>query len=155
MARKPPPKRRGYDSGGYVDPNEQRLSSNSIGNSIVGGFMKGMGAGKYLADASKDDKKPSPKPDPAKPNDTASNNDVPSRLATPTSDFGSYLAGAGGGNARGGRIKQTMGKRIGKDDGLIPAQRGEYVVRKSAVKKLGTAALNQINRGKIPPRKGR
>ena len=56
---------------------------------------------------------------------------------------------------RGGKIKHTAGKPIGKDDGLIPAQRGEYVVRKSAVKKLGTGVLDTINKGKLPARKGR
>jgi hypothetical protein len=56
--------------------------------------------------------------------------------------------------ARGGRIKHTSGPKIGKDDGLIPAQKGEYVIRKSAVNKLGTKALGQINKGKLPPRKG-
>ena len=49
-----------------------------------------------------------------------------------------------------GRIRRVAGKPIGKDDGLIPAQVGEYVVRRSAVKKLGTRVLNAVNRGKIP-----
>ena len=49
-----------------------------------------------------------------------------------------------------GRIKHVAGKPIGKDDGLIPAQRGEFVVRRSAVKKLGDKALNTINKGRLP-----
>jgi hypothetical protein len=51
---------------------------------------------------------------------------------------------------KGGKIKRTAGPSIGKDDGLIPAQKGEYVIRKSAVKKLGTKVLDQVNRGKLP-----
>ena len=53
---------------------------------------------------------------------------------------------------RGGTITRTKGPPIGKDDGLIPAQKGEYVVRRSAVKKLGKKALDTINRGKLPER---
>jgi hypothetical protein len=52
-----------------------------------------------------------------------------------------------------GRIRRTAGPKIGKDDGLIPAQRGEYVIRKSAVKKLGTKVLDEINKGRLPKRK--
>jgi hypothetical protein len=51
---------------------------------------------------------------------------------------------------KGGRIIRVAGKPIGKDDGLIPAQKGEYVIRKSAVKKLGVKVLNQVNKGKLP-----
>lgn len=69
----------------------------------------------------------------------------------PVVDNGNFDTGA----ARGGKIRRTSGPRIGKDDGLIPAQKGEYVVRKSAVNKLGTKALNTINKGKLPARKGR
>ena len=122
--------------GGYVDPNEQRISNSSLGNSIIGGFNAAVNIGK-LAKSIKDDAK--------------KDKDDPNEPITDTTSTLDSSAGA----ARGGRIKHTMGKRIGKDDGLIPAQRGEYVVRKSAVKKLGNAALNTINRGKIPPRKGR
>jgi hypothetical protein len=53
------------------------------------------------------------------------------------------------GKARGGKIAHVAGKPIGKDDGVIPAQKGEFVVRKSAVKKLGDAALNEVNKGNI------
>jgi hypothetical protein len=56
---------------------------------------------------------------------------------------------------KGGRIIRVAGKPIGKDDGLIPAQKGEYVIRKSAVKKLGTKVLDQVNKGRLPQRKGK
>jgi hypothetical protein len=59
------------------------------------------------------------------------------------------------GSAKGGKIRRVAGKPIGKDDGLIPAQKGEFVVRKSAVKKLGERALGTINRGKLPGKAGR
>ena len=52
--------------------------------------------------------------------------------------------------AKGGKIRSTAGPRVGKDDGFIPAQKGEYVIRKSAVKALGTRALAQVNKGKLP-----
>lgn len=51
---------------------------------------------------------------------------------------------------RGGPIKKTYGPRIGKEDGIIAAQKGEYVIKKSAVNKLGKKALDTVNRGKIP-----
>ena len=54
------------------------------------------------------------------------------------------------GAATGGKIKAVAGKPIGKDDGMIPVQVGEYVIKKAAVKKLGTAVLDQINKGRIP-----
>ncbi len=54
------------------------------------------------------------------------------------------------GKSRGGKITRVSGTPSGKDDGKIPVQRGEYVVRRSAVKKLGTAALAEVNRGKLP-----
>jgi hypothetical protein len=80
-----------------------------------------------------------------------------------TSGSGSGPRGAGAdpwdtsaeGKARGGKIKRVAGKRIGKDDGLIPAQKGEFVVRKAAVKKLGDKAMNTINKGRLPAKRGR
>lgn len=50
----------------------------------------------------------------------------------------------------GGKVTKVAGKPIGKDDGLIAAQKGEYVVRKAAVKKLGTKTMDEINKGRIP-----
>jgi hypothetical protein len=130
---------RGYDSGGYTYPNipvgggssGPNLSTDSLGRSITGGFtaaLSGYGALQKI----KDDKKP----DPPKKED-----DPPGTL----DGKGLY--------ARGGRIKHTAGPRIGKDDGLIPAQRGEYVIKKSAVKKLGSKVLGQVNKGKLPAAK--
>lgn len=58
-------------------------------------------------------------------------------------------AAAGDGKAKGGKIKHTSGPPIGRDDGLIPAQKGEFVVRKAAVKKIGVAALNEVNKGNL------
>lgn len=51
--------------------------------------------------------------------------------------------------AKGGVIRQVAGKPIGKDDGIIAAQRGEYVIKKSAVKKLGSEVLDAVNKGDI------
>jgi hypothetical protein len=58
--------------------------------------------------------------------------------------------------AKGGKITRVAGKPIGKEDGLIAAQKGEYVIKKAAVKKLGSGVLNTINKGKLPTKaKGR
>jgi hypothetical protein len=54
------------------------------------------------------------------------------------------------GHSAGGKIATTLGKPVGKDDGMIPAQEGEYVIKKSAVQKLGTKVLDKINQGRIP-----
>ncbi|HXC80145.1 MAG TPA: hypothetical protein VNU19_24200 [Candidatus Acidoferrum sp.] len=54
------------------------------------------------------------------------------------------------GKASGGQIKRVTGKPVGKDDGMIPAQKGEYVIRKSAVQKLGTGVMDKINEGHLP-----
>lgn len=138
MAAKPKPKprrMRGYDIGGQIDMASGQysgptLSTDSLGRSISSGFAAGSQLGKSVNAAGKDDKK--------KPGDPG---DPPGTL----DGQGLY--------ARGGRIKHTAGPKIGRDDGLIPAQRGEYVIRKSAVKKLGTKALGQVNRGKLPAAK--
>jgi hypothetical protein len=135
---------RGFDQGGLYAPpmiasgmySGPTLSTNSIGQGIQGG-AKAAAAGydaysKAKAAADKDKKNQPDIPDPS-----------PGIGATsPMDSYKDY--------ARGGRIKRTSGPRIGKDDGLIPAQRGEYVIRKSAVKKLGTKVLGQVNRGKLP-----
>jgi hypothetical protein len=119
--------RKGYYAGGPV------ISNNSLGNSIMAGFSAGIGMGKAAKDINDDDKKEKPKDPNAPITDTTSSIDE--------------------GYRRGGRIRSTSGPKIGKDDGLIPAQRGEYVVRKAAVNKLGTKVLGQINKGHLP-RKG-
>jgi uncharacterized protein YdaT len=51
------------------------------------------------------------------------------------------------GHHKGGKIESTEGPPIGKDDGIIAAQKGEYVIRKSAVEKYGTKFLDSINEG--------
>jgi len=51
------------------------------------------------------------------------------------------------GKSRGGKITSTAGKPIGKDDGMIPAQRGEYVVKKSSTAKYGPAKMAAVNKG--------
>ena len=125
--RKPPPRRRGYDTGGlYGGPG---ISSGSLGQGITSGFNSILGMAKAAKGLSDDD------------DDKKKAADVTKALGDAPMDVG--MRG-------GGKIKRVAGKPIGKDDGLIPAQRGEYVVRKSAVKKLGTKVLNQVNKGKLP-----
>lgn len=51
--------------------------------------------------------------------------------------------------AKGGTIKKVAGKPIGKDDGIIAAQVGEYVVKKAAANKLGTKVLDAVNKGDL------
>lgn len=59
------------------------------------------------------------------------------------------------GLARGGKIKSVSGKPVGKDDGMIPAQRGEYVVKKSSTTKYGPAKMAAVNRGTAKITKGK
>ena len=49
--------------------------------------------------------------------------------------------------ARGGKVTKVAGKPIGRDDGIIAAQRGEYVVRKAAARKYGPAKMAAVNKG--------
>lgn len=53
-------------------------------------------------------------------------------------------------NVKGGLIKKVHGKapKNSKDDGKISAQIGEFVIRKSAVKKYGAPALSAVNLGR-------
>lgn len=125
---KPPPRRKGYDVGGSV----QQGMSSVMQAAYMAKMLQGTGAGGGG---------PGGSGDPAKSGGSAAGPDASTTL--------------GDAYARGGRIKHTSGPRIGKDDGLIPAQRGEYVVRKAAVKKLGTKVLGQINKGKLPSGRGR
>lgn len=53
-------------------------------------------------------------------------------------------------HAAGGPVRRVVGPRVGRDDGLIAAQKGEFVVRKEAVKKLGLPAMREINQGRLP-----
>ncbi len=51
------------------------------------------------------------------------------------------------GEAKGGQITQTAGPKIGEDDGVVPVQKGEFVIRKSAVQKYGQELLTAVNDG--------
>lgn len=53
-------------------------------------------------------------------------------------------------NTKGGLIRKVKGPKPkgSKDDGKIKAQRGEFVIRKSAVKQHGVSALNALNSGR-------
>lgn len=51
------------------------------------------------------------------------------------------------GLAKGGKVKRVAGKPIGKEDGLIAAQKGEFVIRKAAVKKYGDRKMAAVNAG--------
>jgi hypothetical protein len=58
------------------------------------------------------------------------------------------------GYAKGGMIRGLLGPNPkGPDDGFAMVQRGEYVIRKSAVKKYGRGLLDMINEGKVPAKK--
>ena len=64
--------------------------------------------------------------------------------------------GSGGGadNYMGGLITQVFGPDPdGPDEGQINIQRGEYVIKKSTVKKYGQGLLDMINDGKVPAKK--
>jgi hypothetical protein len=51
------------------------------------------------------------------------------------------------GLAKGGKVRKVVGGKRGKDDGLIAAKRGEFVVRKSSVTKYGAAKMAAVNAG--------
>lgn len=51
------------------------------------------------------------------------------------------------GLAKGGRVTRPIGGKRGKDDGLIAAQKGEFVVRKSSAQKYGPKKMAAVNRG--------
>ena len=56
--------------------------------------------------------------------------------------------------ARGGMVHGLLGPNPkGPDDGAAFLDRGEYVIRKSAVKKYGRGLLDMINEGKVPAKK--
>jgi len=117
-----------------------QISSDSIGKGIMAGAQVGADLAKAYKDAEKKAEK--------KPGSGLDKNDKNPEWTKPDDPLpGLY--------ARGGKIRRTSGPKVGKDDGLIAAQKGEFVVRKSAVNKLGTKALNTINRGKLPTTKGK
>ena len=76
-----------------------------------------------------------------------------------TGDFGGATAGdfAGIGSspyAEGGSVRSLMSPNPpGPDDGYGSLQRGEYVIKKSAVDKYGEGLLGMINNGKVSARK--
>jgi hypothetical protein len=85
-----------------------------------------------------------------------------------TPSGGSYDAGSYGGysgsetqssgesyaNFNGGLVSNVFGPNpAGPDDGAGMLQLGEYVIKKSAVKKYGQGLLDMINNGKIPAKK--
>ena len=62
--------------------------------------------------------------------------------------------GGGGGWAMGGLIDRVSGRNPpGPDDGTGYLDLGEYVIRKSSVKKYGRGLLDMINEGKVPAKK--
>jgi hypothetical protein len=56
--------------------------------------------------------------------------------------------------ANGGMVRSLLGPNPqGPDDGLGYLDKGEYVVKKSAVNKYGRGLLDMINEGKVPAKK--
>ena len=70
------------------------------------------------------------------------------------SDGGSSDSFGGGEYNMGGLVDRVGGPNpAGPDDGAGMLQLGEYVIKKSAVKKYGQGLLDMINNGKIPAKK--
>jgi hypothetical protein len=67
-------------------------------------------------------------------------------------DFGGDSYGGSYNFAKGGKVNMAPQKYDppGPDDGYAALDNGEYVIRKSAVKKYGANIFEQINAGKIP-----
>jgi hypothetical protein len=56
--------------------------------------------------------------------------------------------------AKGGMVNSLLGPDPqGPDDGMGYLDKGEYVVKKSAVNKYGRGLLDMINEGKVPAKK--
>ena len=75
-------------------------------------------------------------------------------------DYGGYSgsetqsSGESYANFKGGMVTNVFGPNpAGPDDGAGMLQLGEYVIKKSAVKKYGQGLLDMINDGKIPAKK--
>lgn len=49
--------------------------------------------------------------------------------------------------SRGGKITRVAGNPVGKEDGLIAVQKGEFVVRRAAVQKHGPKKMAAVNAG--------
>ena len=67
-------------------------------------------------------------------------------------DFGGDAYGGSYNFAKGGKVNMRPQRHNppGPDDGYAALDNGEYVIRKSAVKKYGSNIFEQINAGKIP-----
>jgi hypothetical protein len=62
--------------------------------------------------------------------------------------------GDGVGYAMGGMVHSLLGPNPpGPDDGMAALDRGEYVIKRSAVNKYGRGLLDMINEGKVPAKK--
>jgi hypothetical protein len=69
-----------------------------------------------------------------------------------SSDTG--VGNPGESNYMGGLVTNVFGTDpTGPDEGQVNIMRGEYVIKKSAVKKYGQGLLDMINDGKIPAKK--
>jgi hypothetical protein len=67
---------------------------------------------------------------------------------------GATAGEAGAGYAMGGMVNSLLGPNpAGPDDGMAALDRGEYVIKKSAVNKYGRGLLDMINEGKVPAKK--
>jgi hypothetical protein len=67
---------------------------------------------------------------------------------------GATAGEAGAGYAMGGMVNSLLGPNpAGPDDGMAALDRGEYVIKKSAVNKYGRGLLDMINEGKMPAKK--
>ena len=51
------------------------------------------------------------------------------------------------GAAKGGMVRRVGGKPVGREDGIIAVQKGEYVVKRSSAAKYGPAKMSAVNRG--------
>lgn len=78
-------------------------------------------------------------------------NNVTPLINTQT-DYANYSGGSD--YAKGGIVKNLFGPNPpGPDDGAANLDRGEYVIKKSSVKKYGHGLLDMINEGKVPAKK--
>jgi len=91
---------------------------------------------------------------------TQQNQDAASGGGYNASDYGGYTgsetqsSGEAFSNYKGGLVNQVFGPDPkGPDDGASLLQIGEFVIKKSAVKKYGEGLLSMINDGKIPAKK--
>ncbi|HXJ61863.1 MAG TPA: hypothetical protein VNU68_34930 [Verrucomicrobiae bacterium] len=49
--------------------------------------------------------------------------------------------------AKGGKVTKVAGKPVGRDDGLIAAQKGEHVIKRASAQKYGDRKMAAVNRG--------